>query len=65
MTVLKVIREADDPLALRASVGGGKAAGDGRYYLVFRGDPIDVLEMLRAVVSAAEDELPKQARPTG
>lgn len=56
MTTFHVERQEDDPLALRASIGGGKTAGDG-YYLVYRGAPGDVLAMLRLVVDHFEREL--------
>lgn len=54
MGEVRIIREADDPLALRASVGGGKTAGDGNYYLVHRGPLTEVVPMLREVLKAAE-----------
>ncbi len=57
--MIAVTREPDDPLAYRVSIGGGKTAGDGNYYLVFRGDPEEVLAMLEAVVDEARRELPK------
>lgn len=47
----------EDPLALRASIGGGKTAGDGNYYLVYRGDPEAVLKMLGTVLFAAAPAL--------
>lgn len=49
-----LIRETDDPLALRASIGGKPELG---FYLVYRGDPRAVLAMLREVVRQAEGEL--------
>lgn len=52
---ISVTREPDDPEALRASIGGREDVG---YYLVFRGDPEEVLDMLRAVLPAAEAMLP-------
>jgi hypothetical protein len=57
-----IIRESDDPLALRASIGGQPHIG---WYLVFRGEPIAILAMLREVVAEAERELPKHVRPQG
>lgn len=62
MAEVHVTREAEDPLALRASIGGGKTAGPGRYYLVYRGDPDEVLTMLRDVLAEAERVLPGQRR---
>jgi hypothetical protein len=54
MAELRIVREEDDPLALRASIGGREGMG---FYLVYRGNPQEVLEMLRAVVKDAENEL--------
>lgn len=62
MPDFKVIREPDDPLALRASIGGQPDLG---WYLVFRGEPNAVLTMLREVVAKAERELPKHVRRQG
>jgi hypothetical protein len=58
-TSLKVIREADDPIALRASIGGREGMG---FYLVYRGEPQDVLAMLRQVVEQAEAVLERGPR---
>lgn len=64
--MITIRREPDDPRALRTSIGGGKVAGDGNYYLIYRGDPTEILTMLRAVVAEAERELPKERpRPQG
>jgi hypothetical protein len=52
-----IIREPDDPLTLRASIGGNEEHG---YYLVFRGDPEKVLTMLKEVVDEAGQRLPKR-----
>lgn len=58
-----LIRETDDPLALRASIGGRPEVG---WYLVYRGDPRAVLRMLRAVLVKAEGKLAKGTqRPRG
>jgi hypothetical protein len=54
--VTKVTRLPDDPLALRASIGGKPDIG---YYLTYRGDPKEVLSMLREVLDRAELELGK------
>lgn len=56
MRTFSVSREPDDPLALRASIGGTPEMG---YYLVFRGDPEKVREMLHEVVAIVDDELAK------
>jgi hypothetical protein len=56
---VKIVREATDPLALRASIGGSSEYG---YYLVWRGEnPLAVLTMLRDVLAVAEEALPKEA----
>ncbi len=55
----RLIREADDPLALRASIGGQAHIG---WYLVYRGDPLEVLAMLRKVLAEAEQRLPNETR---
>jgi hypothetical protein len=59
-----ITREPDDPLALRASIGGTPQLG---YYLTFRGDPEKVVAMLRNVMVCAERELrkPQYRRPRG
>lgn len=64
MALRKVVigRLPDDPLALRASIGGREAIG---YYLQYRGDPAEVLAMLRAVLVEAERVLPGHVRPSG
>jgi hypothetical protein len=53
-TIVKVTRLPDDPLALRASIGGKPDIG---YYLTYRGDPQEVVAMLREVIAQAELEL--------
>jgi hypothetical protein len=63
--MIRVIREKDDPMALRASIGGGKTAGEGNYYLVYRGDPREVLDMLETVTSQARETLAIPRRPQG
>lgn len=63
MEYVRISREETDPLAMRASIGGVPGVG---FYLVWRGDdPHAVVAMLRTVLTAAESELPKQARPRG
>lgn len=51
----RVIREPEDPLALRASIGGNDDVG---HYLVFRGDPQKVVDMLKSAAEQAEALLP-------
>ena len=58
--LFSITREADDPLALRASIGSPHGL-DG-VYLVYRGDPMAVLGMLETVLALARVELPKQPR---
>lgn len=54
----------DDPVALRASIGGRAEIG---YYLTYRGDLADIVPMLRDVLKAAEglDESQVPRRPQG
>lgn len=56
-----VTRDPDDPLALRISIGGGKMITPGAY-LNYRGDPMDILALLRTVTDLAEQQLPQLAR---
>lgn len=61
MSNWKVIRESDDPLALRLSVGSPtghdpKESG----YIVFRGDPRDCLGLLKEAVLRLEEHLEEQ-----
>ncbi len=60
----RIIRETDDPIALRASIGGRPEIG---WYLVFRGEPSAIASMLEEVVDVARVELAKiaKARPQG
>lgn len=60
-------REPEDPMALRASVGGQPALG---YYLVYRGDPEAVVAMLERVLAEARERIDKpdtdkRGRPQG
>lgn len=57
---VQIIRKPDDAMALRASIGGREAIG---WYLVYRGDPKEVLAMLRHVTAAAAAEM-DPASPT-
>lgn len=56
-----VTREPDDPLSLRISIGGGKMIASGAY-MNYRGDPMEVLALLRTVTDLAEQQLPQLAR---
>lgn len=53
----KIIREADDPLALRLSVGGvpGELG-----YVVYRGDTKECVELLRTALSKLEAHYEEQ-----
>lgn len=58
MKTFKIVHEPKDPLVeCRASIGGGKSI-DG-YYLTYRGNPEEVLEMLKEVTTKFEDSLRK------
>jgi hypothetical protein len=46
--IVEFIRQPDDPICLRASVGGLPEKG---YYLTIRGNPKEVLDMLKAVTN--------------
>jgi hypothetical protein len=57
-TKVLIYRRKDDPVALRASIGGSPEEG---YYCTFRGDRAAVYEMLQivtAVMAHAPDNLP-------
>lgn len=45
--MIKIIKKEDDPLALRASIGGDAVIG---YYLVYRGDEDAVASMIAEVL---------------
>jgi len=53
----KVIREADDPMALRLSIGG---IPDTLGYIVYRGDTKLCLELLRKALKKLEEHLEEQ-----
>lgn len=56
MTRMQITREPDDELAdVRVSIGSKEGVG---VYLVFRGDPDAVLEVLSAAMAAAKVALP-------
>lgn len=51
MSAIRITKEQDDPICLRASIGGQVPEG---YYIVYRGDREKVLAMLRSVVESFE-----------
>jgi hypothetical protein len=51
MINIKISRLPNDPLCLRASIGGDAKMG---YYLLFRGDQKKVLEMLKDTTLSLE-----------
>jgi hypothetical protein len=53
----KVIREADDPLALRLSVGGVEGELG---YIVYRGDTEACLKLLRKAATKLENHFNEQ-----
>jgi hypothetical protein len=53
----KIIRESDDPRALRLSVGG---VSDNHGYIVYRGDTKACLDLLRAAVTELEKHYEEQ-----
>jgi hypothetical protein len=58
MTKISIIREPDDPIAeVRISLGSPKGAKD--FYLVFRGDPEKVVELLKTAHIVARAALPE------
>lgn len=48
MNNTKIIKKEDDPIALRASIGGTKEIG---FYCVFRGNKMDVIDMIEKVLT--------------
>ena len=57
MSKVSVIRENDDSLAYaRISIGGPRNTED--FYLVFRGDPKDVVKLLERALLVAKEALP-------
>jgi hypothetical protein len=60
MKQVSIIREPDDPIAnVRISLGSPLGSED--FYLVFRGDPGKVVDLLREALRVAEAALPKEA----
>jgi hypothetical protein len=49
----KIIKKEDDPLALRASIGGRPDIG---FYCTFRGNLSDIVEMLEKVLTDLKNE---------
>ncbi len=47
----KITKEENDPICMRASIGGKPEIG---FYLVYRGSRRDVLNMLKQVISDLE-----------
>lgn len=48
---VRIQKETDDPICLRASIGGTSVIG---YYLTYRGDREKILDMLQEAVAALE-----------
>jgi hypothetical protein len=70
MTDVSIIREPDDRIAqVRISLGRPKGVRD--FYIVFRGDPQEAVELLSEALRVAEKALPagmyidKRGRPQG
>lgn len=57
MSEWKIIREANDPIALRLSVGGKP---DKFGYIVHRGETADCLRLLKEAVAELEKHLAEQ-----
>ena len=58
MTQVSIIREPDDLIAdARISLGCPRGVDD--FYIVFRGDPDKVVNLLRNALEVAEEALPK------
>jgi hypothetical protein len=58
VTKISIIREPDDPIAeVRISLGSPKGVKD--FYLVFRGDPDKVVELLETAHTVARAALPE------
>jgi len=51
MSAIRITKEENDPICLRASIGGKAEEG---FYITYRGDRQAILTMLRTVVSAFE-----------
>lgn len=58
MTKVSLIREPDDPIAeVRISLGSPIGSDD--FYLVFRGDPEKVVDLLQKALAVARTALPE------
>jgi len=59
MRNVSIIREPDDPIAdVRISLGSPR--GLDAFYIVFRGDPGKVVDLLREALSVASAALPEE-----
>jgi len=59
MKNVSIIREPDDPIAeVRVSLGSPKGSGD--FYIVFRGEPQKVIELLQNALIVAKVALPEE-----
>lgn len=70
MAHVSITREPDDPIAeTRISLGNPRGLKD--FYIVFRGDPEKVVELLETALTVAKHALPeglytdKRGRPQG
>jgi len=54
MVQVKIMQNPDDPLCPRISAGGVKALG---YYLVYRGHPKIILEILKRITEELEKDI--------
>lgn len=54
----KIIREADDPLALRLSIGAPHGSKEG--YIVYRGDAKTCLDLLETAVTELKKHYQEQ-----
>ena len=70
MAHVSITREPDDRLA-ESRVSLGQVKGSGDFYIVFRGDPEKVVELLKNAYEVAQHALPralytdKRGRPQG
>ncbi len=57
---VRIIRDKDDPIALRISMGGREEIG---YYIVYRGDPQEILDCLQTCIDAFEAHVQTEEEP--